>query len=169
MHSGQKMYRLVLIILILANMAFIFFNSSLNANDSDHQSMIIATKLAPVLIQSYETMPVPQRAEALNDLNNLLRNIAHALEFVPLGCCVFLLCKDIFKDRFSKAPLFLLTQAFCFLYAVTDEAHQLSVAGRTFDWLDIAKDALGVTVGIVCALIIILSRAGSRQSKSAAK
>ena len=34
-------------------------------------------------------------------------------------------------------------------YGVIDEIHQLYVPGRSFDWMDIAADALGALVAIV--------------------
>ena len=69
-----------------------------------------------------------------------------------------LIVTGLFKARYEyKAiTLFLIPAGFCFLYAISDEVHQLFVEGRNFDIADIAADTLGATI----AILLLLHRYG---------
>jgi VanZ family protein len=80
---------------------------------------------------------IPSLGTGLGVWDLVLRKLAHATEFAVLG---FLLAR--------AAPL---PAAFGLgvLYAVSDEVHQLFVAGRQGAARDVAVDTFGVVVGLV--------------------
>ncbi|MBR3151329.1 MAG: VanZ family protein [Erysipelotrichaceae bacterium] len=67
----------------------------------------------------------------------LIRKFAHSAEFFVLAFFAFL-----FFDTFKKGdlPAFV----FCFLYACSDELHQLFVGGRAARFTDVLIDMTGV-------------------------
>lgn len=52
----------------------------------------------------------------------------------------------------------IMTVVICTLYGVTDEVHQLFVAGRHFDVVDIRNDAIGASLAMLIISIPPLSR-----------
>ena len=66
--------------------------------------------------------------------------ILHVIEYSILGLLSF----NVFKEHdFLKKKIFLYVIMFTFIYAVTDELHQIFVPGRTFSLYDIFADFLG--------------------------
>ena len=56
--------------------------------------------------------------------------------------------KNAFTNAFRiDARVFVITAAFCFLYAATDELHQLFVEGRSAQFSDVLIDAAGSSAG----------------------
>ena len=74
----------------------------------------------------------------------VIRKLAHYLEFTALGASLsFALCYSFGKRK----PLH--TLAAGFIYAVSDEFHQLFVDGRACRAFDVFIDSLGVFSGII--------------------
>ena len=80
---------------------------------------------------------VPDLGTGLGGWDLLLRKIAHAAEYAVLGA--------LLVRATGRAGLALALGA---LYAVTDEVHQVFVAGRHGSPIDVAIDAVGIAVGI---------------------
>ncbi len=78
------------------------------------------------------------------------RKIAHFIIFAALGFCAMGAANCTFK----KASI-LIVLLFCFLYACTDEIHQLFVDGRTGKFIDVLLDTVGSAFGLGCYLLII--------------
>jgi VanZ family protein len=81
---------------------------------------------------------VPDLGTGLGGWDLVLRKLAHATEFAILG---LLLARAVRSPR--------LAVGLGVLYAVSDELHQLTVAGREGSPLDVAIDAVGVTLGVL--------------------
>ncbi|MCX5700653.1 MAG: VanZ family protein [Candidatus Omnitrophica bacterium] len=79
----------------------------------------------------------------------VLRKIAHMLEYLILTFLLHRALKGSFK--ISSFILFIYPAGASFLYAISDEIHQLFVPGRSCSVLDILID----TVGILGFYIII--------------
>lgn len=67
----------------------------------------------------------------------------HVLEFLPLGVLSFL----FFKEMGFKRP-FLFSFIFSFLYAISDEIHQMFVPGRNASLKDVLADWVGIILGL---------------------
>jgi len=67
------------------------------------------------------------------------RWIMHIIEY---GILSFLLYRGLVKSRFKKNS-FLLAILISIFYGLTDEVHQIFVAGRYFDFLDLMLDGVG--------------------------
>ncbi len=80
---------------------------------------------------------IPSLSSGLGTWDLLLRKAAHVVEYAILGA---LLARAL--------PSYAWAIAVGSLYAVTDEVHQVFVAGRTGSPVDWALDTVGVAVGV---------------------
>ena len=88
----------------------------------------------------------------------LIRKLAHFSEYFVLGILVCNLVKQ-YQNLGKKEYLWIFI--FCFLYACSDEFHQMFVGGRSPQILDILIDSLGSLTGIF--LIFYLKRIRERK------
>jgi VanZ family protein len=80
---------------------------------------------------------IPSLSSGLGDWDYVLRKCAHMTEYAVLGA---LLLRALERE----VPAFLTAVA----YAATDELHQHFVRGRHSSAVDVAIDAVGVTIGL---------------------
>jgi len=82
---------------------------------------------------------VPDLGTGLGGWDLVLRKLAHMAEYAVLG---------LLLARAVRRPSVALILGV--LYAVSDEVHQMFVAGRQGSPLDVVVDAVGVTIGVIC-------------------
>ena len=82
--------------------------------------------------------------------HNVLREIAHFIEFTALG---FFMTGAIF-NTFDKLK-FYIPLIPCVVYAVSDEIHQIFVPDRAFEIVDILIDSAGALLGILIFILIV--------------
>lgn len=75
--------------------------------------------------------------------NDIFREFMHFGIFCVLG----ILCYNSFVFNFKHVVFASLV--FCFIYALSDEIHQLFVVGRAFEIVDLILDFCGSLVGII--------------------
>ncbi|MFH2084296.1 MAG: VanZ family protein [Candidatus Omnitrophota bacterium] len=80
-----------------------------------------------------------------------VRKSAHVFEFAYLTALIYLAAENSARGRLSRRALALISGAAAFIYAVSDEMHQLYVLNRHGSAADVAVDLLGIV--IVCWLI----------------
>lgn len=78
-------------------------------------------------------------------LQVIVRKLAHFSIYLLLGMASYMLLKS-FKLKGQK--LFWTAFFLCFLYACTDEIHQLFIFGRTGSLVDVLIDSLGSFCGL---------------------
>ena len=143
-----KIHRLILRTLLIFQMCFIFIMSSFGHNSSDAQSNLFVDFIAqnfPHVRHGLENNLI-----SLNTLIFLVRKTAHFTEYAILGALFYLNFIQFprLNRHFKKI---LLPIIFSFLYACTDEIHQIFVPGRSSQFRDILIDTLGASFG--CLLI----------------
>lgn len=124
--------------LLIIWMAGIFVMSNQPANISDSQSEGIIKVLASIGINVNSIFG--QLA------NFAVRKCAHFLEYMVLALLAF----NVFNLYFNVRKVVVITIIFVFLYACSDEIHQLFVLGREGAIRDVIIDTFG---GIVLILI----------------
>ncbi len=82
-------------------------------------------------------------SEVVSVIHNPLRECMHSLEYFILA----ILTVNLLKQHYIKENIFVISILFCFVYAATDEIHQLFVPGRSFEYFDIFMDMLGSIIG----------------------
>lgn len=89
----------------------------------------------------------------LEYLETIIRKVAHMTEYAILGIAVSF---SLFVYGNRRGKLVLLNVMICVFYALTDEIHQLYVAGRSGQLLDVAIDGCGALIG--CFVFLLIGR-----------
>lgn len=121
-------YEAVSLTLTIALMSLIFYLSAQNATDSTHTSSFVSE-----LIYKITGILFPQ---------STIRTLAHFSEYTVLG---FSVSNTFFA--FKNKALRLLPAAASWLYAWSDEIHQIFVDGRAFQLFDLSVDLGGIILG----------------------
>jgi VanZ family protein len=75
----------------------------------------------------------------------VLRKIFHMLEF---GTLTFLFYRALFPYKINIKKAIIFSATFAFLYAISDEIHQLYIPGREGTIRDILIDTMGIIIAI---------------------
>jgi VanZ family protein len=124
-------------------MAAIFWFSSQTADESGELSGAVTAEIENFAEISGELLEIA------------VRKAAHLFIYSVLGFCVAGTMRQITRNR---RYIFLISLAFCFIYAVSDEIHQYFVPGRACMWQDVVLDTVGAIIGITAALVIFMHR-----------
>ena len=128
-----------IIILICIWMRLVFNFSAQNANESSNLSLWVAS----LITKDTDFQLV---------LEPYIRKIAHFSEYA-IGGGLYLSLFATFKIKEEKQILF--ASIIGFLYAISDEFHQLFIEGRSGQIKDVFIDALGVITGALIIFTII--------------
>lgn len=165
--NPSRIGTLVSWVLVLLCALAIFLMSATPADLSQMESGTIARWLAPLLHPGFETLDLLAQEDLLQQMDHVVRKLAHATEFAMLG---FLLANALQRTRrpgqhARHRPRRLsqvMTATFlCALYAVSDEVHQLFVPGRASMATDVLIDTAGALMGILLLhAVLALARKG---------
>lgn len=75
----------------------------------------------------------------------LLKKSAHLIEYAILGILMFRALLDI---KIERKKALIISIIFASIYGMTDEFHQLFIAGRTSTIRDVIIDTIGATIGV---------------------
>ena len=118
------------LILLICWMIVIFVMSSFSAYESGRQSGFIVDILSKVF-----------NLDNIELINFFVRKTAHFLEYFILG----IFCYNVIRNRNYKLFTAVIIS---FLYACSDEVHQMFSVGRSCKFLDIIIDSCGAVFGI---------------------
>lgn len=119
------------LVLIIIWMCFIFFMSNQPSQISDSQSSGIIEMLSRAGINMNGIF---------GDIANfIVRKTAHFLEYMILGFLII----NLIKDDLKLHQIILVAIFGVFIYACTDEFHQLFVSGRDGNFRDVLIDTCG--------------------------
>lgn len=105
--------------------------SNTNGNDSSSQSNFFANIILQFINIDKET------------LTFLIRKVAHMSEYAILALFTYY---ALIKIAFNKRIIFQITFLISFLYACSDEFHQLFISGRSGQFTDIIIDSTGCLI-----------------------
>lgn len=147
-----RTHKFLLPALLIFQMLFIFTMSSFGHNSSDAQSNLFVDFIA----QNFPHIRHGLENNLINlyTLVFLVRKTAHFTEYAILGA-LFYLNLIQFPKLNSHIKKLLLPILFSFLYAITDELHQVFVPGRSAQFRDVLIDTLGASFGAIIAYLII--------------
>lgn len=151
--------RILILLLMAANLSFIWYNSSKTAKDSTDISKSVTESVAPHVIDKFDELSKDEQDKEIVKLNPIIRGLAHSLEYIPLGVLLFLLVLSLFKVDYgirkeNLISISVLSLVVALLFALVDEIHQIFVDGRTFELKDIALDMLGMFSGYAFSSVI---------------
>lgn len=143
--------RVLLCVLIAANMAVIFLFSAQNGEDSDKTSGEVSRVVAEVTVKDFEERPPTEQEAIVLRINKPLRKVAHMAEFGSLGALIFALLLT-WKGRLLWR--YAVSLGATFLYACTDEWHQSLSEARGPQFTDTLIDLCGAA--ITCTLLLAI-------------
>ena len=143
LRQNKKVFHSILVIIWM----FVIFNfSSQNGpkstNTSDVVTSMVVNVTTSVTNKNVSREEVKKRVE---DSTFLVRKMAHFTEYLILGVLVLQLLSDYTK---INKRMLIVSLIICYLYAVSDEVHQIFIPGRTAKVLDTFIDGTGSLVGI---------------------
>lgn len=129
-------------ILLIMWMTVIFTMSNQPANISDSQSEGVIRILSSIGINANGIF---------GDLANfIVRKCAHFSEYMILAILFF----NVVRLYFNMKEIIISTIAFVFIYACSDEIHQLFVPGRESAFRDVLIDTLGGTTSVLIRVLL---------------
>lgn len=137
------MKRAIKAILLLLWMALIFGLSGQPAELSDELSEISTGRIAGLLSFILRNVDVKTIASFLMEYIAYIRKAAHVFEYMVLGILASMNGDEYLRDRVLSTSLI-----FCFMYALSDEFHQLYILGRAGSMTDVLIDTCGAAIGV---------------------
>ncbi len=137
--------RVILIVLIIINCAVIFKFSSEQSEESDKTS----GKVVETIVENSpktKNLSKQDKEKKKEEIVTPVRKTAHFTVYTVLGALVYLFTRTFEGKNWKKV---LISIGFAFLYACSDEMHQLFVSGRSGEIKDILIDSCGATFGVI--------------------
>lgn len=126
-------------------MVAVFSFSSSPGTESSNLSDGISYKIVDQVSNlPFITWNESEKIEKAEQLHGPIRKVAHFIEYAIL--CVLWILPLGFVEETTKKRL-ILSILICFLYACTDELHQLYVPGRDGNIRDVVLDTVGAVSG----------------------
>ena len=146
--TRSKIYRIFSILALLSVMGLIFFLSAQNGEESSQTSGFIGDLLASIF-----------KGDVAQDV---LRTFAHFTEYAVLG---FLMYNVLYSFNVGFAPLIGVVRSF--IYALSDEIHQIFVPERAFQISDLTVDLGGIILGttVIFLLFTIATKISLKKKK----
>lgn len=129
------------LILSIIWMAIIFYMSNQPSNISSAQSgnLIELLKTTPIIGTVLKTLLESDSAQLV------IRKSAHMLSYCTLAVLWIMALHDNDKGLIKTSIIaFIIT----FIYACTDEIHQLFIQGRSGEFRDVLVDSIGALIGL---------------------
>lgn len=152
MHKMNKKNIIIwLIVITLATLIFVM--SGMDSNESNFKSKKTLYEIVEKIVEITNEMGITNKHPSENSMKNfidkhnyLFRKIAHVSEY-----CIFtiLLLIALKNSGMVGKKVFIIGICICFLYACSDEFHQLFVNGRTSQFTDCLIDTLGSFIGCI--------------------
>lgn len=142
--------RAVLGILIILNMIVIYQFSNQSGVESSKTSETVTESVAKATVPKFEEKPKTEQKVIVQKMEFPVRKVAHMAEFASLGMLIFLFLLTWKKALFLKYGC---SVVFAFLYACTDEAHQLFTTQRSSEFTDVLIDTSGALIS--CTLVLL--------------
>lgn len=142
----MKIRNYINIALIIIWMSVIFNFSNQNSTESSSLSDKVIIKIAKII--NKEQLTQEEQKKIISKYKIIVRKSAHFISYFILGLLIIIFLIDI---KWQPKYIYLLTLFFCFIYACTDEIHQLFISGRHGSFIDVLID----TSGSLMSLIIV--------------
>ena len=162
--SNKKIISWILVILWAG---LIFFMSSMDTNESNGKSKTIINDVVEKSVETTNGMGITDKHptenkmdQVIEKLNYPLRKVAHASEYFIFTILILIALKN---SGVKGNKRFIIALVICFIYACTDEYHQLFVDGRTGQFIDVLIDTIGPIVAFL--EIIVLSKITNKKVK----
>ena len=145
--------RIGLSVAVIAWMAVIFLLSAEDGDESSHTSDVVVDAVIGAAEGLHLVKPENVTAAVRDKVSFFVRKAGHATEYAILAV---LIAGCLFAWGVSRRRVaFCVAWAAAAVYAMTDEYHQRSVAGRAGQWRDVLVDAAGAAAGVLILWLIL--------------
>lgn len=148
-----KAIRIISVTLLILWMSFIFFLSAQSAEESSDTSGGLIEAILKIFYPNFEKLAMIKQTEIISSLQFFVRKAAHFTIYGVLG--IFSFFSFVTYKQMTVVLRITLSSALCLLYSVTDEIHQLFVAGRSGELRDVMIDFCGGMLAIAFLYLII--------------
>ncbi len=143
------MRKIVSYMLVVIWMGFIFYMSSRTGDESGQMSGFFVDQLLRITDGNEQMYGVTEV---------IVRKGAHMTEYAILYLLIYMTPymkeqRKFFPRKEIRLRVFAGSLFFCFLYAVSDECHQLLVSDRAGRVTDVFIDIAGAAIAMVCILL----------------
>lgn len=132
-------------------MVLIFSLSSQNSDQSSETSGGLIAAVAELFYPDFDRLTEEEQAKVIESFQFIARKTAHFSIYGVLGFLSFL--TFVSYRRLRLILRFLLSAAFCLIYAVSDEIHQFFVPGRSCELRDVCIDFCGALLAITVSAL----------------
>lgn len=146
----EKRLSIIFTVLALLWCCLIYWYSSRVANLSDYDSSSVFDLFLKLFYPKYRGFSDVEKLMFQDKYIYLFRKFAHFTEYAVLGFFIY----PALSFLKPKAMQIVWSFIYCLLFAMSDEYHQLFVAGREGKITDVAIDFVGAAFGI-CAILLI--------------
>lgn len=137
----------------------VFWFSSNDSEDSSNQSKVVVKFIKASVLPDLNTLVSKKDDRIVNKvLSHVVRKTTHFSIYALMGICSFGALWFIGRKKLR----FFTALTFCFIYAVTDEIHQVFVPGRSGELTDVIIDTSGSLLGVSLALMVVLAVIGAK-------
>lgn len=151
-NDGYKFKKTIYTTLLIFWMIIIFLFSNQDAAKSESTSDKVTLGIINITEAiTNQKIQEEKRNDLIEETRFLIRKLAHFTLYFILGIFVYLTLHSYSIERILLISIF-----FCFLYACSDEIHQMFSDGRAAQLLDVLIDTLGASIGIL--LIFMLNK-----------
>lgn len=155
-------------ILVLIWMITIFYLSSMDSDQSNTKSKETINVVVENTIDVTDNIGITNEPTTKDNINSIvnvlnkpLRKCMHATVYFVLVILVI----NAFNQMhlLTRVNTYLYSIIICFIYACTDEIHQLYVVGRTGQFIDVLIDTIGALLG--CGVLYVASKLHKNKTK----
>ncbi|MBS6025319.1 MAG: VanZ family protein [Paeniclostridium sordellii] len=141
----MKIYKNIWVGLTIIWMGLIYYMSNQPATISSSQSGGFINMLSnlPIIGNTIKELMKIGIAEFL------IRKSAHMFLYFMLAILIYMVFKNI-----NNIKVYIYSLTGCFIYACTDEIHQLFITGRSGEFKDVLVDTLGAIIGLLLVFMI---------------
>lgn len=140
-------------ILVALWMGLIFWFSAQPAVESAKMSHSVGRIVGEVLVPDFGSLSKQEQEKIAEKIDYPIRKAAHAMEYAVLGGLLVLMYGSYGIIGKKGMAYGILTGV---AYAMTDEIHQLFVAGRSCQVTDVLIDSTGVIFGSIIGVLIYI-------------
>lgn len=149
----KKFTMIINIILLITWMGVIFNFSSDNGSQSSSKSERLLIKTVELFKK--EKLTEEQKQIIINKYGHLVRKLAHMFLYFVLAILAYFVLYQIIG---LKPATIIYTLIFCFIYACTDEIHQIFTPDRGPSIIDVLIDSLGSLIFLIVPILSLLKR-----------
>lgn len=160
----KHVVRYILMILIIIVCCKIYHFSSETGTSSSERSGKVA-KAIVMMSKENKNLSEEKIAKKVETIQPIVRKTAHFSVYMLLGL-LLMCCSETFKGK--NIIKFDISIILAFLYACSDELHQLLIQGRSGEFRDVSIDTTGALLGILIILLvsIIIQKIRERNKKN---